>query len=81
MIPQRRLPGGAELPELAEHTRDGLLYLAVGDLLDQVLLVPHEADRELPQRMTALDLLLEGFARTLSEEAELEFGHAAFQTQ
>ena len=34
VIPQRRLPGGAELPELAEHTRDGLLYLAVGNLLD-----------------------------------------------
>ena len=35
----------------------------------------------LPQRMTALDLLLEGFARTLSEEAELEFCHATLQTQ
>ena len=68
-------PGRSELPEFAEHTRDGLLYLAVGNLLNQVLLGPHEAYRELPQRMTALDLLLEGFARPLSEEAELELCH------
>jgi hypothetical protein len=58
-----------------------MLHLTIRRLLHLVVFRANESYRELPERVTAFDLLLERLSRPLPKQAQLELAHRALQSQ
>jgi hypothetical protein len=79
--PQEDLPRAAEFLELGEDELDGTLNPLVRIQLDAPVLAPDQARRQREAERAAAGLAVPGGEATLSEQAELVFGHRPFQAE
>ena len=71
----------AELGELAEHERDGLLHTPIRVRRDLVAPDPHVADRHRHEQLTAPGLPAQRFLRAVTQHGELHLAHRTLHAE
>jgi hypothetical protein len=77
--PQEDLTGTAALAKFLKHDVDGMLNPRVRVFLTAPIVAAHIPDWKRRVQLPALDHLLEGLVRPLTDEAHLKFAHRPFQ--
>jgi hypothetical protein len=80
-IPEPRLPGPAQCPQLLEDAGNRVLPLAGRDLFDAIVPRADDPHGAFPPDMAPWDFGFKGLPSALTHEAQRLFGHGALQPE